>query len=347
MIDMESERFLRALPKAELHLHLEGSVAEPTVLELARKHNVKLPFDDIDDIYRFVDLAQFLGMYDVVCDTMRDADDFRRTTYEALMRTADSGGRYVEMFFSPQTHMDSSGLPYAKMLDGIIAGMREAETDRGILARIIPAYNRQLGAGRGFEFVDMVVGDRRDEVIGIGLDYLENDPRQFAPMYERARRDGLHVTAHAGEIGPAAFVRDSLELLGCERIDHGYHVVDDSDLVEHCRDAGTFFTACPTTTTYTTEWRDLGSRDHAIRRMLDNGLGITLNTDDPGLMRTTLLDEYRFVAAMDRTPQEMAEIALNGLRASWLDLETKREWLARWSDEINQLTTQTAVRLRS
>ena len=117
----ENERFLRALPKAELHLHLEGSVAEPTVVELARKHGITLPFSEIDDLYKFVDLAQFLGMYDVVCDAMRDADDFRRATYEALERAADSGARYVEMFFSPQPHMERSGVPYPRMLDGIAA----------------------------------------------------------------------------------------------------------------------------------------------------------------------------------------------------------------------------------
>jgi adenosine deaminase len=339
----DHERFLRALPKAELHLHLEGSVAEATLAALARKHGIELPFAQIDELFQFDDLAEFLGMYDVVCDAMRDADDFRRTTYEALERVADSGGRYAELFFSPQTHQDRNGVPYARMLDGILAGMREAQTDRGVVARLIPAYNRELGPERGFEFVDMVLAEPRDEVIGIGLDYLENDPRPFAPMYERARRGGLHVTAHAGEIGPAAFVRESLDLLGCERIDHGYHVVDDPQLVERCRAAGTFFTACPTTTTYTTDWRDLTAPDHAIRRMLDSGLTLTLNTDDPGLMRTTLLDEYRFVAAMGRTPEQMGEIALNGLRASWLDPETKREWLATWSAEIERLSLAGAV----
>jgi adenosine deaminase len=339
----ENERFLRALPKAELHLHLEGSVAEPTVVELARKHGITLPFSEIDELYKFVDLAQFLGMYDVVCDAMRDADDFRRVTYEALARVADSGGRYVELFFSPQPHMDRNGVPYARILDGIIAGIREAETDRGVVAQLIPAHNRELGPERRLEFVEMVLAERRDEVFGIGLDYLENDPRPFAPMYERARRGGLHVTAHAGEIGPAAYVRDSLDLLGCERIDHGYHVVDDPQLVERCRAAGTFFTACPTTTTYTTDWRDLTSPDHAIRRMLDSGLALTLNTDDPGLMRTTLLDEYRYVAAMDRTPEQMKTLSLNGLRASWLDPETKREWLARWNAEIDALTPAVAA----
>jgi adenosine deaminase len=318
-------------------LHLEGSVAEPTLIELAAKHGIKLPFAEIGELFRFTDLAEFLGMYDVVCDAMRDADDFRRTTYEALERVADSGGRYVELFFSPQPHMQRNGVGYATILDGIIAGTRDAYTDRGVIARLIPAHNRELGGEAGLEFVDMVLAQRRDEVIGIGLDYLENDPRPFAPMYERARKGGLHVTAHAGEIGPASYVRDSLDLLGCERIDHGYHIVDDPELVERCAAAGTFFTACPTTTTYTTDWRDLTSPDHAIRRMLDSGLALTLNTDDPGLMRTTLLNEYRYVAAMGRTPEELKEICLNGVRASWLDAETKREWIEVWSAEIDGL----------
>ena len=318
-------------------MHLEGSVAEPTLIELAAKHGIKLPFAEIGELFRFTDLAEFLGMYDVVCDAMRDAGDFRRTTFEALGRVADSGGRYVELFFSPQPHMQRNGVAYATILDGIIAGTRDAQTDRGVIARLIPAHNRELGGEAGLAFVDMVLAERRDEVIGIGLDYLENDPRPFAPMYERARKGGLHVTAHAGEIGPASYVRDSLDLLGCERIDHGYHIVDDPELVERCRAAGTFFTACPTTTTYTTDWRDLTSPEHAIRRMLDGGLALTLNTDDPGLMRTTLLDEYRYVAEMGRTPEELKEICLNGLRASWLDAETKRAWIANWSAEIDEL----------
>jgi adenine deaminase len=343
MTNAGHDHFLRALPKAELHLHLEGSVAEQTLVALAKKHGITLPFAEIDELYRFGDLAEFLGMYDVVCDAMRDADDFRRATYEALERAANSGARYVELFFSPQPHMERNGVPYPLMLDGILAGMREAETDRGILARLIPAHNRELGPEPGLAFVDMVLAEPRAEVIGIGLDYLENDPRPFAPMYERARRGGLHVTAHAGEIGPASYVRDSLELLGCERIDHGYHIVDDPELVEHCRDLGTFFTACPTTTTYTTDWRDLTAPDHAIRRMLEGGLALTLNTDDPGLMRTTLLDEYRHVAAMDCTPEQLKTICLNGVRASWLDAETKREWLESWSAEIDQLATSVAT----
>jgi len=327
--------FVRALPKSELHLHLEGSVAASTLAELARKHRIDLGLRSLEGLYRFDDLSSFLQMYGIICDAVRDADDFERMTYEALERVARAGGRYAELFFSPQAHVH---VPYAKMLDGIVSGMHAAAIDFDLFSQVIPAHNRELGPEAGLAFVEMVVNDGREEVVGIGLDYMENDPRQFARMYDYARSEGLRLTAHAGEIGPADYVRGSIEELGCERIDHGYHVVDDAELVAACRAAGTFFTCCPTTTLYTTVWRDAAAPDHAIRRMLEAGLTITLNTDDPGLMQTTLVDEYLMVAQkMGATPEQLKALSLNGIRASWLDDGTKREMLAAWGAEIDGL----------
>ncbi len=336
MIDGSNLRaYIAALPKAELHLHLEGSVAAPTLAELAQKHGISLELSSLDDLYTFDDLASFLRMYGIICDAVRDAADFERMTYEALARVAASGGRYAELFFSPHAHAHA---PYPVMLDGILAGLRAAATDFGVGARVIPAHNREFGPDAGRAFVALVAEHRVDEVVGIGLDYMENDPRPFAAMYADARRAGLHVTAHAGELGPAAFVRDSLDVLGCERIDHGYHVVDDAELTERCRADGTVFTACPTTTLYTTDWRDAGAPDHAIRQMLAAGLVLTLNTDDPGLMRTTLNDEYALVAeSMGASPAQLAEMSLNGIRASWMDPDEKAATLAAWSAEIAAL----------
>jgi adenosine deaminase len=327
--------FIRALPKAELHLHLEGSVAASTLAELARKHRIDLGFTSPEDFYRFDDLGSFLLMYGRVCDAVRDASDFERMTYEALARVAGAGGRYAELFFSPHAHVHAA---YSTMLDGIISGMQAAAIDFDVASQLIPAHNRELGPEAGLAFVEMVAGDRREEVAGIGLDYMENDPRPFARMYDYARSEHLHLTAHAGEIGPAAFVRDSIDVLGCERIDHGYHVVDDPELVAACRTSRICFTCCPTTTLYTTEWRDARAPDHAIRQMLAAGLTLTINTDDPGLMQTTLIEEYTMVAEqMGATPEQLKAVALNGIRASWLDDITKREMLAAWTTEIDGL----------
>ena len=326
---------LRALPKAELHLHLEGAVAAGTLVELARKHGINLGGGDPDALFRFTDLASFLTMYACVCDNVRDASDFQRISYEALARVAASGGRYAEMFFSPAAH---PGTRYGVMLDGILAGMADAERDHGVASALIPAYNRELGPGPAVEFVDMVLADKRDGILGIGLDYLENDPCAFEAMYAHAYHGGLHLTAHAGETGPADHVRDSIDVLGCERIDHGYHVVDDDALVARCASDGTYFTCCPTTTTHTTIWRDLDAPDHAIRLMLEAGLGVTINTDDPGLMKTTLVDEYRIaVERFGATPAQVKEICLNGLRASWLDAPAKQARIDAWSAEIDAL----------
>ena len=229
---MDIETYARRLPKVELHLHLEGSVKPETFSVLAKKNGVKLPIkSDVRELYVYKDLPAFLVIYDLVCQSIRSADDFHRITYEALSSCASSGARYVEFFFSPHAHL-AFGIPYAVMLDGIISAMHDAERDKAIESRLIPAHSRELGPARGLEFLDMVLSDRRPEVIGIGLDYNEAPfpPAPFKEMYERARAAGLHVTAHAGESGPAENVRDSLDILKVERIDHGYHVVDDADL---------------------------------------------------------------------------------------------------------------------
>jgi adenosine deaminase len=335
---MDIESLVKSLPKAELHLHLEGAVAATTAIELLRKHGLATQeFDAASKLTEFPDLGVFLKAYDVVCSSIVDADDFHRVTYEMLARCAANGARYVEFFFSPQAHLPY-GVDYSTMLDGIAAAMGDAARDLGVQSRLIPAANRELGPEKGNQFLDLVLSDRRPEVIGIGLDYNEvgNPPALYSEVYRRARNAGLRVTAHAGENGPSENVEKSLDLLGCDRIDHGYHVVDDPALVAACRQRGVFFTVCPTTTTHTTTFRDLASPDHAIHRMLEAGLNVVINTDDPALFHTSLNNEYLLAARkLGCTPSQLKEISLNGLRASWLDESTKRAWIAEWSGEID------------
>jgi adenine deaminase len=337
---VDIEKFVRALPKAELHLHLEGAVAANTAIELARNHGLALhDLEDASKIFEFANLEEFLRAYDVICRSIVDRDDFHRVTYETLARCASSGARYVEFFFSPQAHLPN-GIAYAIMLDGIVAAMHDAARDLRVQSGLIPAINRELGPEAANHFLDLVLSDRRPEIIGIGLDYNEvgNPPAVYAGVYKRAKNAGLHVTAHAAENGPSENVELSLDLLGCDRIDHGYHVVDDPALVAACRDRGVFFTVCPTTTTHTTTFRDLASPDHAIHRMLDSGLKVCINTDDPALFRTDLANEYALVARdMGCTPRQLGDIALNSLHASWLDDSTKHLWATEWNAEIERL----------
>ncbi len=306
---------IHELPKAELHLHLEGSVSPDLFAQLRRKHGVA--DDPRDNAAGFVDLTTFLRAYDRICTCMRDADDFREVTRHALMRCAESNVRHVELFFSPHAHPET---PYGAMLDGILDAAEAARSELGLTTLLIPAHSRVLGPERGMRFLDLVLSDRRPRIVGIGLDYEErpHPPAPFTDMYARARAEGLQVTAHAGEDGPAANVRDSVELLGCRRIDHGYHVVDDPELMERCRELDILFTVCPTTTLHTTIWRDLSDPAHAIRRMIEGGLRVTVNTDDPGLFHTELDREYRLLAEhMALSDETLRQIASNGLTHGW------------------------------
>ncbi len=307
--------FIAKLPKAELHIHLEGAVSQDLHRVLAAKYG--LPADE--DWIGFPDLAQFLAAYGQVCASMRTSEDFEATAYAALKRAADCNARYVELFFSPDAH-DSAVISYPQMLDGIIAGTRRAFDDFGLLSRIVPAHNRELGPARGMVLLDKILAHRRDEVVGIGLDYGErqNPPGPYREMFEEARRHGLETTAHAGEDGPADYVRDAIEILGCRRIDHGYHVIEDSGLIALCRDLDILFTVCPSTTLHTTPWRDLNARDHAIRRMIEEGLRVMINTDDPGMFMTDLNREYLAVAnAFDLSAETLSQIASNGFSHCW------------------------------
>lgn len=337
---MTLDLFTRALPKAELHLHLAGAVKAQTFLKLAKKNGVALPpFGQVEELYRYDNLVDFLQIYDLVARSVVSADDFHLITYEALGHVANAGGRYAEFFFSPQVHQDA-GISYQTMFSGILKAMDDAEADFGLTSRLIPAINRELTLDRAFEFLDLVLPFRSDKVIGIGLDYDEEPfpPAPFQPVYERAKKAGMRLTAHAGEGGPAANVRDALDLLSVERIDHGYRVMEDPELVRRCVDERIAFTVCPSSTVILTHWRDLTAADHPIRTMLDAGLALVIDTDDPPMLQTDLAKEYRLIAeAMSIDRRTLGDLALNSLDAAWLDDSTKRAWRAEWSDEINNL----------
>lgn len=337
------EEFALKIPKIELHLHLEGSVRLSTFLELTRKNNLALPaFGEAAELYRYDNLLDFLKIYDFVCRSVVTKEDFRRITYEALENSAAGGARHVEFFFSPHARI-AYGVRYSDMLDGIIAGMKDIEAQKGVSSRLIPAHSRVLGPARGVDFIRMVLSDLRPEVIGVGLDYdeLPNNPGLFRSMYDLARAHGLHLTAHAGEVGPASFVREAIEDLKVERVDHGYYIVDDPLLIAECRDRGICFTCCPSTTLTTTVWRDLADPSHAIRRMIDLGLNVTINTDDPPMFGTNLGREFVLcVRQMKLTASQLRACVLASIKASWLEDATKSLWTREWSTEIDALAAQ-------
>lgn len=328
---------IRLLPKAELHLHLEGSVSVTTLIDLARKHGVSLPSEIHPDVkFEFHTLEDFISVASLTFSVMLDSEDFTRTTYEMLAHAAHHGARHVEFFFSPSSH---PLLSYKEMIDGITLGIKKAREDYGVSALVIPSHNRMLGEAAGFEFLEQVNAYRTPEVVGIGLEFAERPfpPQAFDRLYRRARASGLKLTAHAGEDGPAEYVANCIVDLQCDRIDHGYHVIDDRALLEHCRDSGIWFTCCPTTTQHTTVWRDPSHPDHAIHKMIEAGLNITLNTDDPGFFQTNLTAEYQ---ALGLPFPVLAKLALNSLEASWLPDDVKSQMREAWDRVVGELLDQ-------
>lgn len=334
--EFDSLDLLRKLPKVEMHLHLEGAIRAETAVALARKNDVPLPpVERPQDLYRFHDLPSFLTVYTAVAQAVRTADDFRRITYEMLESCANNGARRVEFFISPHAH---KGVDFGVQFDGIRAGMREAREVYGLSSGFSPGVNRELGPAAGEEYLDKILEHRSDELIGLGLDYNEPPypPEPFARLFARARANGLRLSAHSGETGPAAFVKGSVEALKVDRIDHGYNIMNDPALVESCRAARLMFTCCPTNTRFTFAKIDMRDPRHPIRAMRQAGLVISINSDDPTMMQIDLAHEYGVaMSELGFTPVDIKSSIIASIENCWADEESKRQWLRDWPAEID------------
>ena len=341
---MDLQSFCRAVPKAELHVHFTGAVPLDTFLFLARKNSVDLPPHDApEDLYaRGENFNRVLKTLKVVCRTLRGTGDFRRAVYDTQKHAAECGVRYREMFWNPTDHHAIAGVSYDEAVDGMIAGLRDAERDFGIIGRLIPSIDRESSPELGYEMVEAVVAHPREEVIGIGMDYLEvgHPPEKFWKAYRLAGRHGLRRTAHAGEFGePSRNIETSLDLLGCDRIDHGYTVLQDEALLARCRDEGIVFTVVPTNSHYN---RELRGKDfavhHPIRHMAEAGLRIVPNSDDPPLHHTDPANAYAEMVETFKLPFErLREFVLNGIDGAWVDESARSAMRAEWMAKFDEL----------
>jgi adenosine deaminase len=338
---MQYEEFLRKVPKVELHCHLEGSVRATTFADMARKHGVTLPTSDPSKLYEYDNITDFLNIYVLVCRSMTDHEDFARAAYETLEDGVRDGNlKYREMFFSPTNHYPD-GVTYRVMVDGLIEGIRAAEQDLGVRCRLIPAINRQEPLSMALDLVSDISANPREEVIGIGMDHAEalGPPEGFADAYLAAAKAGLHRTAHACEDAPPHNITTALDVLGCERIDHGYHVLEDQKVVDRCRDQGVFFTCCMHSTAMVYGWRDLPN--HPIKGMVEQGLSVMLNSDDPPMFHTDIGQEYVSAATqIGYGPDRVRQFCLNGIEASWLDDVDKRAMRREFDREITDLMSR-------
>jgi adenine deaminase len=336
---------LRRLPKVELHCHLEGSSRASTIRDLAAKNGVEFPVDDPADLYRFSSLNQFLEIYDVICRSLVTAEDFHRITYEALEDAVVAGVRYREMFFSPG-FVIRLGVPVKTVWEGIKAGLLDARRGLDVQARMILDFDKPSGPAHALEMAEFAGTEPdRDLLIGMGADSVERDidHRAFAAAFQEAARHGLRRTMHAGEDGPADNIRIALEDCGCERIDHGFRLLDDPALTDQVVDRRIPVTVCPTSNVMIANVvPDVAS--HPFARERERGVLVTLNSDDPGMMQFDVADEYVAVAnAYGYELEDMEDISLAGIDSCWAPDDERRALRERFLTEFDALRGEYGV----
>ncbi|HEY8615917.1 adenosine deaminase [Phenylobacterium sp.] len=322
--------FIRALPKAELHLHIEGSLEPELMFQLARRNKVALPFKSVEEVraaYAFSNLQDFLDIYYQGADVLRTEEDFRDLAMAYFGRVAQDGCRHVELFFDPQTHTDR-GIPFQVVADGLLAGMAEAERDLGITSKLILCYLRHLPEEAALDTLRQAE-PYLDRIAGVGLDSSEvgHPPSKFARVFKASRERGLKLVAHAGEEGPPAYVWEALDVLGVDRIDHGNRALEDPRLVERLAREGMTLTVCPLSNLKLCVVDDLTT--HPLKRMLSLGLRATVNSDDPAYFGGYLGDNWTAAAtAVGLTRDELVTLARNSFVGSFLSPDEKARRVA-------------------
>ena len=323
--------FIAGLPKAELHLHIEGSLEPELMFALAKRNKVAIPFDSVEAVraaYSFSRLQDFLDIYYAGADVLRTEQDFYDLADAYFARAAADGVVHAEIFFDPQTHTDR-GIPFQVAADGLLAAMRDAEGRHGLSSKLILCFLRHLDEDAAFATLK-AAEPWLDRIEGVGLDSSEvgHPPEKFARVFAAAGGLGLKRVAHAGEEGPPDYVWQALDLLAIDRLDHGNRSLEDPVLVRRLADEGMTLTVCPLSNHKLCVVDDMAN--HPIDRMLGEGLRATINSDDPAYFGGYVADNYRAVAAARGLGKaDLVTLARNSFTGSFLDEDAKAARLAR------------------
>ena len=330
MPNPDRDALIARLPKAELHLHIEGSLEPEMLFALAARNGVAIPFASVEEVraaYDFSNLQDFLDIYYQGMGVLQTEQDFYDLTWAYLQRAAADNVRHVEIFFDPQGHTER-GIAFETVLNGIEAGLKAGEAELGITYRLILCFLRHLSEAEAFATLDQAL-PHLDRIHGVGLDSSEvgHPPSKFARVFAKARELGLHVTAHAGEEGPPEYVHEALDLLEVERIDHGNRALEDAALTARLADEGMTLTVCPLSNLRLCVIDRIEASP--VKRMLDLGLKVTINADDPAYFGGYVNDNFRAVAdALDLSPQDIVRLAENSFTGSFLPMADQIAHLA-------------------
>jgi adenosine deaminase len=313
--------FIRGIPKAELHVHLEGTLEKDLMCTLGERNGVELPAScthpDVDEVYHFNDLQAFLDLYYEGVAVLVTRQDFYDLTAAYLSRAHADGARHVEVFFDPQSHVPR-GVPFGVVVEGIRGALVDAERELGVSSRLIMCFLRDKSPASAMVMLE-AARPYRHVIAGVGLDSAEtgHPPREFADVFRVAREAGFAAVAHAGEEGPAGYVTEALDLLRVARIDHGVRAADDPALVERLARERIPLTMCPLSNQELQVTPDLAR--HPLKRLLDAGVLVTVNSDDPAYFGGYLAENYAAAQrALGLSRADVATLARNSIAGSWL-----------------------------
>ncbi len=325
----KKEELIKNLKKAELHLHIEGTLEPELMFEIAGRNNVKLKYNSVEEIksaYKFGNLQDFLDIYYEGANVLRKRRDFYDLTFSYLEKAHEQNVVHTEIMFDPQTHT-SRGIKFSEVIEGIADALNDAEKQYGITSNLILSFLRHLPEESAFETLQQAK-DYKEQITAVGLDSSEvgNPPSKFKNVFRKARELGFLTTAHAGEEGPPEYVWEALELLEVDRIDHGNRSLEDEKLVDRIISKKIPLTVCPLSNLKLRVVKKI--EEHPLKKMLSKGILATVNSDDPAYFGGYINENYISVAnALDLNEEEIITLARNSIKASFIDETKKKEYL--------------------
>ena len=333
---MNQLELIRALPKAELHVHIEGTFEPELMFSIAQRNQIDIPYKSVEEVkqaYNFHNLQSFLDIYYAGANVLIHEQDFYDLAWAYFEKCAEDNVVHTEMFFDPQTHTDR-GIAFEVVLNGLQRACDDAKAKLGITSRLIMCFLRHLSEEAAFKTLEQAI-PFKDQIIGVGLDSSEvgHPPSKFERVFAKAREEGFLIVAHAGEEGPAEYVWEALDLLKVNRIDHGVRSEEDPKLMARLIAEKMPLTVCPLSNLKLCVVDDMA--DHNIRRLLQQGVHVTVNSDDPSYFGGYMNDNFIAIAeSLDLTADELKTLAINSFEASFISDEEK----LKWTNEIKRLS---------
>jgi len=328
---MSLTEFIKKSPKAELHLHIEGTLEPELMFSLAKRNNIQISFKNIDDVkraYNFSNLDSFLKIYYEGAKVLIEEQDFFDLTWAYVLKCKEDNIVHTEIFFDPQTHTDR-GINFDTVINGIYKALQKAEKEFGLSFKIIMCFLRHLDEEEGFKILDQAIG-HKDKIFGVGLDSSEtgNPPSKFKKLFKKAVENNFITVAHAGEEGPPEYMWEALNLLNVKRIDHGVQCLKDEKLVQELSKSQIPLTVCPLSNIKLRVFNKL--EDHNLKKMLDKRLLVMVNSDDPAYFGGYLNKNLTEIqAALNLTHKEVKTLLVNSFKSSFLNVAKKKEWISK------------------